>query len=177
MFLEQINLILFKYKSLFMQNCYNILITGKVQDIGFRALAEDIAKLYDLKGFVFNDPDGSIKMVCCGDNGIITNFLEELEFKGTQRGAVVDEIKSEEIPFEIFLPQRFQRLYTDELADIGRKLDKGNELLNEIKKDTSSLPEIKDVLNSYIGEQREHNQWMKEHNQRLERILEKLAER
>ena len=160
-----------------MQNCYNILITGKVQDIGFRALVEDIAKLYDLRGFVFNDPDGSIKMVCCGDNGIITNFLEELEFKGTQRGAVVDEIKSEEIPFEIFLPQRFQRLYTDELADIGRKLDKGNELLSEIKKDTSSLTEIKDGLDSYIGEQREHNQWMKEHNQRLERILEKLAER
>lgn len=160
-----------------MQNCYNILITGKVQDIGFRALIEDIAGLYDLRGFVFNDPDGSIKIVCCGDNGIITNFLEEIEFKGTGRGAVVDEIKSEEIPFEIFLPQRFQRLYTDELADIGRKLDKGNELLGEIKKDTSSLPEINDVLGSYIGEQREHNQWMKEHNQRLERILEKLAER
>lgn len=167
-----------------MQNCYNILITGKVQNIGFRALAEDIAGLYDLRGFVFNDPDGSIKMVCCGDNGIITNFLEELEFKGTQRGAVVDEIKSKEIPFEIFLPQRFQRLYTDELADIGLKLDKGNELLGEIKKDTSSLPEIKDVLDSYVGEQREHNQWMKEHsqwmkehNQRLARILEKLPER
>ena len=90
----------------------------------------------------------------------------------------------EEIPFEIFLPQRFQRLYTDELADIGRKLDKGNKLLTDIKKDTSSLPGIKDVLDSYIGEQREHNQWMKEHNQwmkehnqRLERILKKLAER
>lgn len=175
--MEQINLILFRYKSLLMQNCYNILIIGKVQDVGFRALVEDIAKLYDLRGFVFNDPDGSIKIVCCGDNGIITNFLEELEFKGTQRGAVVDEIKSEEIPFEIFLPQRFQKLYTDELADIGRKLDKGNELLTDIKKDTSSLPGIKYVLDSYIGEQREHNQWMKEHNQRLERILEKLAER
>jgi acylphosphatase len=100
-----------------------------------------------LRGFVFNDPDGSIKIVCCGDNGIITNFLEEL-------------------------------------ADIGRKLDKRNELLTDIKKDTSSLPGIKYVLDSYIGEQREHNQWMKEHNQwmkehnqRLERILEKLAER
>jgi acylphosphatase len=27
------------------------MITGKVQDIGFRALIEDIAKLFDLKGF------------------------------------------------------------------------------------------------------------------------------
>ena len=89
-----------------MQNCYNILITGKVQDIGFRALVEDIAKLYDLRGFVFNDPNGSIKMVCCGDNGIITNFLEELEFKGTQRGAVVDEIKSEAGGHEIITTEK-----------------------------------------------------------------------
>lgn len=70
-----------------------------------------------MRGFVFNDPDGSIKIVCCGDNGIITNFLEEL-------------------------------------ADIGRKLDKGNELLTDIKKDTSSLSGIKYVLDSYIGEQK-----------------------
>jgi hypothetical protein len=80
----------------------------------------------------------------------------------------VDEIKSEEIPFEIYLPQRFLRLYTDELTDISRKLDKGNELLGDINKDTSALPEIKNVLNSYVGEQREHNQSMKEHNQRLD---------
>jgi len=96
----------------------------------------------------------------------------------------VDEIKSEEIAFEIYLPQRFLRLYTDELTDISRKLDKGNELLGDIKTDTSALPEIKNVLNSYVEEQREHNQsmkehnqWMKEHNQRLENILVKLAEK
>ncbi len=44
-----------------MQKCYNILITGNVQDIGFRALIEDIARFNNLKGFVFNDPDGSKK--------------------------------------------------------------------------------------------------------------------
>lgn len=178
------NLILFGYMSLFMQKCYNLMITGKVQGISFRALVEDIARLYDLRGFVFNDLDGSVKMVCCGENGNIADFLDELKIKGTQRGARVDEIKSEEIPFEIYLPQRFLRLYTDELTDISRKLDKGNELLGDINKDTSALPEIKNVLNSYVGEQREHNQridehnqWMKEHNQRLENILVKLAEK
>ncbi|MCG7850352.1 MAG: acylphosphatase [ANME-2 cluster archaeon] len=187
----RLNLILFGYMSLFMQKCYNLMITGKVQDISFRALVEDIARLYDLRGFVFNDLDGSVKMVCCGDNGNIADFLEELKIKGNLRGAHVDDIESEEIPFEIYLPQRFLRLYTDDLTDISRKLDKGNDLLGDIKKDTSALPEIKNVLNSFIGEQRdhnqsmkehnqridEHNQWMKEHNQRLENILVKLAEK
>ncbi len=163
--------------SLFMQKCYNLMITGKVLDIGFRALVEDIARLYDLRGFVFNDLDGSIKIVCCGENGVVANFLEELKTRGSQRGAVIEEITSKEIPFAIYLPQRFLRLYTDELADIGRKLDIGNDLLGQITSGTSELPDIKKGINnlnvkfdSYLEEQREHNQ-------RLEKILEKLSER
>ncbi len=172
-----------------MPKCYNIMITGKVQDIGFRTLIEDAARLYNLQGYSFNDVDGSVKIVCCGENGIIFDFLEELKFKGDRLGASIDEIRKEEIPFQIYLPQKFVRIYTDELADISRKLDKGIEILRDIKADTASLPEIKtglDNLNakfdSFIVEQKEHNQWMKEHiarmdehNLRLEKILEKLA--
>jgi len=33
------------------------------------------------------------------------------------------------------------------------------------------------TLKSFVVEQREHNQWMKEHNQRLGDILVKLAEK
>lgn len=195
-----------------MWKCYNIMVTGKVQDIGFRVLVEDIARLYDLRGFAFNDVDGSVKMVCCGENGIIDEFLEELKERGTLKGAVIDEIVKAEIPAQIYLPHRFMRLYTDELADINRKLDTGIALLNQIATNTSELPSIKkgieslntkfDGLNtkfeslntkfdsfisnfdSFIGEQREQNRWMKahliemkEHNQRLEKILEKLAEK
>lgn len=161
---------MFRYMNLFIQKCHNIMITGKVQDIGFRSLIEDMAKLYDVRGFSFNDIDGSVKMVCCGENGTIADFLEEIKDRGSQKGAVIEDITGEEIPFQIYLPQKFLRLYTDELADIGRKLDAGNDLLRNIKKDTSVLPDIKLVLESYILEQQEHNQ-------RLERILEKLAER
>ncbi len=153
-----------------MEKCFNIKITGKVQDTGFRSLIEDIAKLYDLKGFTFNDIDGSIKMVCCGEHGSISNFLDEIRDKGVQKGAVIENITSEEIPFKIFLPNKFLRLYTDELSDISRKLDVGVGLLKEIKNDTSSLPQIKDILNSFAIEQ-------KEHNQRLETILVKLAKK
>lgn len=167
------------------------MITGKVQDIGFRALIEDIARLYDVHGFSFNDTDGSVKMVCRGDNGTIADFLDEIRAKGTQKGAAIEDITNEEIPFQIYLPQRFLRLYTDELADIGRKLDKGNEHLQQILIHTSELPGIKDGIDnlnskfdSFMIEQRDYSQWMKEHlikmdehNQRLEKIIEKLAER
>ncbi|KCZ71229.1 hydrogenase maturation factor [Candidatus Methanoperedens nitroreducens] len=180
------------------QKCYNIMVTGKVQDTGFRMLIEDIARLHDLKGYAFNDIDGSVKMVCCGEVSVIDEFLDELRFRGVQKGAIIDDIEKEEITQRIFLPQRFLRLYTDELADIGRKLDKGNDFLGEIAKNTSeltrstsdvlkntsALPEIKSVFESFVMEQRdfnkeirEHNMEQREHNKHLEKILEKLAEK
>ncbi len=174
-----------------MQKCYNVMVTGKVQDIGLRSLIEDIARLLDLKGFAFNDFDGSVKMVCCGDSKEISNFLKEIQIRGEQKGALIEDIKKEEIPYHIYLPQRFIRLYTDELADINRKLDVGVGILKDIKSDTSVLPEINSKFDSFIAEQKEHNQWMKdhlgkmdehnqwmkEHNQRLEKILERLSEK
>ncbi|MDP3354024.1 MAG: acylphosphatase [Flavobacteriaceae bacterium] len=179
-----------------MEKCYNVMVTGKVQDIGLRSLIEDVARLLDLKGFAFNDPDGSVKMVCCGDSGEISNFLKEIRTRGEQKGALIEDIRKEEIPYHIYLPQRFIRLYTDELEDTNRKLDVGIGILKDIKRDTSILPEIKgdtsaikvgidtmnakfDTLNmnfdSFIVEQKEHNQWMKyhlikmdEHNMRMD---------
>jgi len=81
------------------------------------------------------------------------------------------------------LPHGFSRLYTDDLADIGRKLGKENEMLGHILYDTSELPGISKGIeglnskfdsfstkfDSYIIEQ-------KEHNLRLEKILLKLAD-
>ena len=176
--------------GLYMQKCYNIMITGMVQDIGFRALIENIARLYELKGYTFNDVDGSVKMVCGGDNGVIADFLGDIKSRGTKKGVVIHDITSEEIPIQIYLPHEFSRLYTDDLADISRKLDKGNEILGHISNDTSELPGISKGIeglnskfdsfstkfDSYIIEQKEHNQRMDEHNQRLEKILLKLAD-
>jgi acylphosphatase len=189
--LKQQGLIMFEYMNKLMEKCFNIKITGKVQDIGFRTLIEDIAKIYDLRGFAFNDIDNSVKMVCCGENGSIPDFLEEIKDKGALKGVVIDNITIEEIPFKIFLPAKFMRLYTDELSDISRKLDVGVDVLINIKEDTKVLPDIKngiDTLNtkfdSFIIEQKEHNMRMDEHNMRmdehnmrLEKILLKLAEK
>lgn len=107
------------------------------------------------------------------------------------KGAVIENIISEEIPFKIYLPPRFLRLYTDELSDISRKLDVGVDVLINIKEDTKVLPDIKNGIgtlntkfDSFINEQKEHNIRMDEHNMRLdehnmrlEKILLKLAEK
>ncbi len=172
------------------EKCYNITVTGKVQDIGLRAVIEYVGRLLDLSGLVFNARDGSVR-VCCGDESIIREFFQEIRTRGVQKGAAIQDIKKQELSIDIVLPYPFSRVLSDEDIDLGRKLDKGNDLLgeltrntSEIMRNTSELPEIKSVLGSLVGEQREHNkeqrdfnQEMQDHNRRLEKILEKLAEK
>ena len=70
----------------------------------------------------------------------------------------------------------------------GQKFDIGLDYLDGIKTDTGevkatlgdmngTLNSIDNTLGSFVVESREHNQWMKEHNQHLENILVKLAEK
>lgn len=164
-----------------MERCYNVTVSGKVQDVGFRYIIEDIARLLDIKGFAFNDIDGSLKMVCSGDNGIITKFFNEIRTRGVQKGIVIDDIQKEEIPFKIFLPDKFSRLYTDEIADLGRKLDIGIGELKGINTKLSlsdgrlmsidtGITDLNSIMASFRPDQ-------KAHNQNLERILEKMTEK
>jgi len=167
--------------------CYNVTVTGNVQDTGLRAVIEYAGRLLDLSGLVFNARDGSVMILCRGEDSGIGDFSQEIMKRGEQRGAVIQDITRQELPFDIVLPYPFSRVLADDDIDNGRKLDKGNELLIDIKRDTSALPEIKgytsilpdikvgiDNLNvkfdSFIRGQEEHNL-------RLEKILEKLAEK
>lgn len=174
--------------------CYNITVTGKVQDIGFRAIAEYAGRLLDLSGLVYNAKNGSVMIICRGDDSGIMDFSREIMKRGEQRGALIQDITRQELPIDIDLPYPFSRVLTDDDIDNGRKLDKGNELLIDIKKDTSALPEIRgytsilpdikvgidnlnakfDTLNSKF-DSFIHGQ--EEHNLCLEKILEKLSKK
>jgi acylphosphatase len=101
------------------QKCYNIMVTGKVQDIGFRALIENAGRLFDLSGLVFNARDGSVRIVCCGEESIIGEFFQEVRSRGVQRGATIQDIGN------------------DFLGELTRSS-------SEILKNTSALPDMKD---------------------------------
>jgi hypothetical protein len=128
-----------------------------------------------------------------GAKEIVNNFLSEIKLRDIA-GVEIKSLQQKEITGDFDLPARFVKLSTDEMYDIDRKLGIGNDYLNEIKhdtltlhdlkNDTSMLPDIKsgiDTLNtkfdSYITEQKTFNARMDVHNNRLEKILEKLAER
>lgn len=154
--------------------CYNITVTGKVQDIGFRAIVEYAGRLLDLSGLVFNAKNGSVSILCRGEDNDISDLSLEIMNRGVQRGAVIQEIIRQELPFDIVLPYPFSRVIADDDIDLGRKLDKGNELLTDIKTGINNLNVKFDTLNVEFGS---FIQGQEGHNLRLEKILEKLAEK
>jgi len=150
---------------------YNILLRGNVQHIGYRGIIEGTARKLDLKGYVFNDVDGSVKITCEGLQKSIDEFISSLnEFARSD----IDSIEKKEIHEELYLPSIFSRVATDDYYDFSKKFDIGIDYLDGIKIDTGemkgSLTKINTTLETFVIKQDGHNQ-------RLEKILEKLSER
>ena len=54
---------------------YEILISGRVQGVGFRAAARKQARSLRLRGWVENLADGSVRTVICGDQERCVRFI------------------------------------------------------------------------------------------------------
>ena len=147
--------------------CHSIIITGKVQDIGFRSIVEHIGRSFGMPGLVFNAKDGSVKILCSGEDSVIDNFTHTIKIRGEESGAEIKDIREKKLSISIDLPEEFAKASSDDEIDLGRKLDTGVEVLKDIKGDTSAL----------VIEMREHNKEQRGHNTRLEAILEKLADK
>jgi acylphosphatase len=65
-------------------------IQGKVQGVGFRAIAKACADRLHLKGFVRNLPDGSVELCAQGPRAQLELFLSQLKthFPDMAHGAV-----------------------------------------------------------------------------------------
>ena len=55
---------------------YNIRVTGRVQGVGFRFTARNMARVCGLNGFVKNDPDGSVYIEAEGEQANIDSFIK-----------------------------------------------------------------------------------------------------
>lgn len=54
--------------------CYQYNIQGIVQGVFYRANTQKQAQQLGLKGWVRNEPDGSVSAVACGEEAILTEF-------------------------------------------------------------------------------------------------------
>lgn len=130
---------------------FNVNVTGRVQDIGFRDFAEKLANFLGLKGYIFNDIDGSVKIILEGEAVSIDSFLDDIESKSKNIGAEVIHVEKQEVSKDIYLPPKFIKIPSTEYEELGRKLDNGIGLLRDIKGDTSTLHSIEGILKDIAG--------------------------
>ena len=167
-----------------MQKCHSIIVTGKVQDIGFRSIVEHIGRSFGMAGLVFNAKDGSVKILCSCEDSVLDNFTQAIKIRGAEKGTEITKIKEQTLSINID-PDEFSKVSSDDEIDLGRKFDKANVLLSTLIVDNKSgfnemksgLNEIKVGINNLTTIMLEQNTRMDKHNTRLEAILEKLAER
>ena len=56
----------------------DILVSGLVQGVGYRFFARRVANLYGLNGFCRNLPNGTVEVVVEGDQGLLSDYVQEL---------------------------------------------------------------------------------------------------
>lgn len=67
-----------------------IVVTGRVQGVGFRYFTQDVARREGVTGWVRNRPDGSVEALVEGDAEAVTRV--ERAIRSGPRGARVDAV-------------------------------------------------------------------------------------
>jgi acylphosphatase len=61
------------------EHAVRLVITGRVQGVGFRAFVEDEARARNLSGWVRNRRDGSVEAVLSGEAGAVAETIKACE--------------------------------------------------------------------------------------------------
>jgi acylphosphatase len=83
-----------------MQKHFIIKVSGKVQGVFYRASTKEVADPLGLKGFVRNEPDGSVYIEAEGDEALLEKFIAWC--KQGPRMAIVDHVDITEVAWTGF---------------------------------------------------------------------------
>jgi len=63
-----------------MNKCFHIYYSGSVQGVGFRYMAQSVARSLGIIGWVKNLRDGRVEVVCEGKEPDLNEFLDKLKY-------------------------------------------------------------------------------------------------
>lgn len=117
---------------------HSITLRGHVQYVGLRGLIAEIGETGGKRGYVFNEADGTVRVVMAGTRRQATEFVASVRERSADHRAEIESVEVTEFDGEIDLPP-FGILPTDDLADVGRKLDIGIRSLTGIEEHTGQI--------------------------------------
>jgi len=59
-----------------------VVVSGRVQGVGYRYFVRDAALRRRIRGWVRNNPDGTVSLAAAGERGELEEFLEEIRADG-----------------------------------------------------------------------------------------------
>lgn len=59
-----------------------VVVSGRVQGVGYRYFVRDAALCRTIRGWVKNNPDGTVSIVAAGDRERLIQFLEDIRAEG-----------------------------------------------------------------------------------------------
>ncbi len=61
------------------QQRIDVIFTGRVQGVFFRATTQDVARRFEVTGWVRNEPNGTVRMVAEGDPMELGRFFDAVQ--------------------------------------------------------------------------------------------------
>ena len=167
-----------------------IIVSGRVQGVGYRALVKQIAMSFKVKGLVRNAEEGNVELFCECDDKLFDKFLENIKVKGDPQDMLsisVDELNVYKEGNKNYVnpPTEFKTFYIDygdKLTQFEKESLERSELaivaFDSMKKETRNgfgcmKDKIVDGYNSLREEQKSMHHDM---NLSFDRLDEKYGE-
>ncbi|MDG2470875.1 MAG: acylphosphatase [Pirellulaceae bacterium] len=75
-----------------MERQIKVVYHGNVQGVGFRYKTSQIAKAFQIVGYVKNLMDGSVELVVQGEKTTLSNFLTEIQYRLANHIKLAEEV-------------------------------------------------------------------------------------
>ena len=75
----------------------HVIFEGRVQGVGFRYTVKDLARGFDVRGWVKNLPDGSVELQVMGEADEVDDFIREIAVESPVAGNIKNH-RVENIP-------------------------------------------------------------------------------
>ena len=140
-----------------MPTTYEIIIFyGKVQHVGFRDKIENIGKILNIDGVVYNYKDGTVRILANFDSERKKNLFKELirELEEVDKLIKIERIVEKELNAYIEFPKGINRISSDDLLELNKKLDEGVKyiklIFGEMEKMNVKLDKLDDKLEKIV---------------------------
>ena len=131
-----------------MPTTYEFVIHGKVQHVGFREKIENIGRLLNINGVIYNYKDGTVRILANFDSERKRQLFKELikELEKVDELIKIDKIEEKKLNAYIEFPEGINRISADDLVELNKKLDEG---VKYIKMIFGELEEHRKILNDH----------------------------